>query len=137
MRTKSETRPTTVDQYLAMVSDDQRAALERVRKIVHEAAPGVEEGISYQIPEFRLNGKRLLYMGAAKNHCAIYGIDGANSGDLEGYDTSGKGTVRFEPDDPLPAALIKKLVKTRAAKIKGKTSGAPVSSPASARKRRE
>ena len=118
MRTKSKIRPTTIDQYLAMLNDDQRAALERVRKIVHAAATGVEEGISYQIPEFRLNGKRLLYMGAAKNHCSIYGIDGSNDADLAGYDTSGRGTVRFRPDDPLPAALIKKLVKTRAAKIR-------------------
>ena len=107
--------PKTVDEYLAALSADKRAALERVRKIIRAAAPGVEERISYGIPGFRLNGKGLIWMGAAANHCAIYGVTGGHEAELEGYDTSGKGTVRFTPDEPLPAALLRKLVKARIA----------------------
>jgi uncharacterized protein YdhG (YjbR/CyaY superfamily) len=108
-------KPTTIDEYLAALSDDQRAALERLRKIIHAAAPGAEEGISYQIPAFRLNGKWFMWMGAAANHCALYGA-GGTAEELKDYDTSGKGTIRFHPDHPLPAALVRKLVKERIAK---------------------
>lgn len=109
-------KPRTIDEYLAALSSDKRAALQRVRKIIRAAAPGAEEVISYQIPGFRLNGKGLIWFGAAENHCAIYGVVGASKDELEDYDTSGKGTIRFQPDKPLPAALIRKLVKARIAK---------------------
>ena len=108
--------PATVDQYLARLSGDKRDALERVRKIIRAAAPGAEECISYQIPTFRLDGKGLIWFGAAANHCAIYGMVGADKGELAAYDTSGRGTIRFRPDEPLPAALVRKLVKARIAK---------------------
>ena len=108
-------KPATIDEYLAELSADQRAALERVRKIIHAAVPGVEEGISYQIPAFRVDGKWFVWMGAAANHCAIYGV-GGTSEELKDFDTSGKGTIRFQPDHPLPAALVRKLVKDRIAK---------------------
>jgi uncharacterized protein YdhG (YjbR/CyaY superfamily) len=110
-----KTKPTTIDEYLAGLSDDQRAALERLRKIIHAAAPEAEEGISYQIPAFRIDGEWFMWMGAAANHCALYGV-GGTSDELKGYDTSGKGTIRFHPDHPLPAALVRKLVKDRIAK---------------------
>ena len=115
MRSKLKGKPTTIDEYLARLSEDQRAALERLRKIIHAAAPGAEECISYQIPGFRLNGRMLIWMGAAANHVAIYGV-GGDLGELKDYDTSGKGTIRFQPDHPLPAALVRKLVKDRIAK---------------------
>lgn len=115
MRSKTKGKPTTIDEYLARLSDEQRAALERLRKIIHAAAPGAEECISYQIPAFRLDGRMLIWMGAAANHCAIYGV-GGDHGELKDYDTSGKGTIRFQPDHPLPAALVRKLVKDRIAK---------------------
>ena len=108
-------KPTTIDEYLAELSEDKRAALERLRKIIRGVAPGVEEGISYQIPAFRLDGRWIVWMGAAANHCAIYGV-GGTSDELNDYDTSGKGTIRFQPDHPLPAALVRKLVKARIAK---------------------
>jgi len=107
-------KSTTIDEYLAGLSEDKRAALERLRKIIHAAAPGAEECISYQIPAFRLDGRILIWMGAAANHCAIYGAVGAQD-ELKNYDTS-KGTIRFQPDHPLPAALVRKLVKARIAK---------------------
>ncbi len=53
-------KPKTIDDYLATVSDEKRAALEKLRKAIHAAAPGAEECISYQIPFFRLDGKFLV-----------------------------------------------------------------------------
>ena len=105
----------TIDEYLGGVSDEQRAALEDLRKKIQAAAPKAEECISYGIPTFRL-GKPLVGFGAAKKHCAFYVMSGTVldgfAEELKGYDTS-KGTIRFQPDRPLPAALVKKLVKAR------------------------
>lgn len=109
-------KPKTIDEYLAALSDDKRSALERLRRIIRAAAPRAEECISYQLPAFRLDGKGLVWFGAAANHCAIYGVAAANKEDLKDYDTSGKGTIRFQAGNPLPATLIRKLVKARIAK---------------------
>lgn len=108
-------KPATIDDYLAPLSAEKRAALERVREIIRAAAPGAEECISYQLPAFCLDGKAFIWFGAAANHCAIYGVGGASAEELKDYDTS-KGTIRFPPDEPLPATLIRKLVKARIAK---------------------
>jgi uncharacterized protein YdhG (YjbR/CyaY superfamily) len=107
----------TIDEYLAPLRDDQRAALEKLRKAIKAAAPAAEECISYDIPGFRLDGKLLVSFGAAVKHCAFY--PGAlplkaHADELAGYDLS-KGTIRFPADSPLPVALVRKLVKTRIA----------------------
>lgn len=122
MRSKPTTKvkPTTIDEYLAALSHDKRAALQRLRKIIREAAPGVEEGISYQLPAFRLNGKGLMWIGAAANHCAMYGVGGVHADELKEYDTSGRGTIRFQVDHPLPTVLVRKLVKARMARLADK-----------------
>jgi uncharacterized protein YdhG (YjbR/CyaY superfamily) len=108
-------KPQTIDEYLARVNPDQRAALEHLRQIIHSAAPQAEECISYQICAFRQNGM-LVGFGATANHCAFYLMSGKTvahfKDDLKGYDTS-KGTIRFQPERPLPAALVRKLVKAR------------------------
>jgi uncharacterized protein YdhG (YjbR/CyaY superfamily) len=107
----------TLDEYLARLSADKRVALERLRRDIHAAAPEAEECISYQMPAFRLHGKMLVWFGASTNHCAFY--PGAVVDDLQeelgDYDIS-KGTIRFQPDDPLPASLVRKLVEARIAK---------------------
>jgi uncharacterized protein YdhG (YjbR/CyaY superfamily) len=108
-------RPETFDAYLAALPEAPRAALERVRRIVHAAAPGVEEGFSYGLPAFRLHGRALLWMGAAARHCALYGVHDTPA--LAGYDVSGRGTVRFTPSAPLPEALVRTLVQDRLARI--------------------
>ena len=109
---------TTFDEYLAALSDDNRAALERVRKAIRTAAPAAEECISYGLAAYRLNGKPLVALGATAKHCAFYLMSGsmveAHADDLAGYDTS-KGTIRFRADKPLPANLVKKLVRARIA----------------------
>jgi uncharacterized protein YdhG (YjbR/CyaY superfamily) len=108
---------TTHDEYLAALSDDQRRALEKLRKDIRSAAPKAEECISYGIPGFRLNGKLLVSYGAAAKHCAFYpgSIVKKFAKELKGYDASGKGTIRFPADKPLPSALVTKIVKARMA----------------------
>jgi uncharacterized protein YdhG (YjbR/CyaY superfamily) len=114
-RGKSKAGVKTIDEYLTALSGDKRAALEKLRRAITSAAPGAEECISYQIPAFRLGGRLLVCFGAAANHCAFYPgaypVE-AHKDDLEGYDTS-KGTIRFPMDRPLPATLVRKLVKAR------------------------
>jgi uncharacterized protein YdhG (YjbR/CyaY superfamily) len=118
---KPKTKVRTIDEYLARLSDEQRAALEKLRKTIRAAAPAAEECISYQLPAFRLNGL-LVAFGATSRHCAFYPMSAstvaAHKHDLEDYDTS-KGTIRFQPDSPLPAALVRKLVKARIAENRG------------------
>ena len=114
-RFKSKAKPRTIDEYLAALSNDKRAALEWLRRIIRVAAPRAEECISYGLPAFRLDGKGIACFGAAANHCAIYGAVGAHKDELEAFDTS-KGTIRFQPDDPPPGTLVRKLVKARIAK---------------------
>jgi uncharacterized protein YdhG (YjbR/CyaY superfamily) len=114
---KRPTKPKTVDEYLASLSPDKRAALRKLRTDIRSAAPRSEECISYGIPGFRLDGRMLVWFGAAARHCAFYpGADPIRTlgAELERYDTS-KGTIRFPPDEPLPAALVRKLVKARIA----------------------
>ena len=111
----------SVDEYLKNLPEDQRAALERLRRTIRAAAPDAEECISYNVPGFRLEGRLLVSYGAARRHCSFY--PGAHPirvhrGELAGFSTA-KGTVRFQPDRPLSAGLIRKLVRTRVAERSG------------------
>jgi len=116
------TKPKTHDEYLAALSADKRAALNALRKSIRAAAPQAEEYIGYGLAAFRLNGKPLVAVGATANHCAFYLMSGSTVGAhakaLEGYDTS-KGTIRFHPNQPLPPALVRKLVEARIAENGG------------------
>jgi uncharacterized protein YdhG (YjbR/CyaY superfamily) len=123
------TKPETIDDYLSEVSDQQRSALEKLRRTIRAAAPRAEECISYGIPGFRLNGY-LVGFAAWKQHCAFYpgGILKEYASELENYPTS-KGTIQFQPDSPLPATLVRKIVKARVAqnaarKAKSRSAGA-------------
>ena len=120
-------KPTTIDECLAPLAEDQRAALEKLRKTIHSAVPEAEECISYGLAAFRLNGKPLVGFGASAKHCALYLMSGSIveslQDDLKKYDTS-KGTIRFAADKPLPVALVKKLLRARIAEI-GALQGKP------------
>ena len=111
-------KPQTIDEYLAGVSPENRAALQKVRRAVHAAAPGAEECISYGIPAFRLKGKLIAGFKAVASGCSFHPMSGDTvatlEADLAGYETS-KGTIRFLARDGLPATLVRKLVKTRIA----------------------
>ncbi|HTO76957.1 MAG TPA: DUF1801 domain-containing protein [Thermoanaerobaculia bacterium] len=111
-------RPGTIDGYLARLTLEKRAALQKLRGSIQSAAPRAEECISYGIPAFRLDGRVLVWFGAATRHCSFFpgAVIEEFEEELAGYDTS-KGTVRFSPDEPLPASLVRRLVKARAARI--------------------
>ena len=106
----------TIDEYLAPLPADKRAALQWLRRQIKAAAPDAEECISYGIPAFRLDGQLLVHFGAAAKHCAFYpgAIVDHFAEELAGYDTS-KGTIRFPPDAPLPANLIRTIVRAQIA----------------------
>jgi uncharacterized protein YdhG (YjbR/CyaY superfamily) len=111
-------KPQTIDEYLAIAKPDQRRTLAKLRKTIHAVAPKAEECISYGIPAFRLNGRSLVFFGAWANHCSFYPGSSKTlknfQSDLKGFQVS-KGTIRFSSDNPLPTALVKKLVKARIA----------------------
>lgn len=120
MRTKHK----TIDDYLAAVTPEQRAALQKLRKTIRAAVPKAEECISYGLAAFRLDGKPLVAFGAGADHCAFYPMSGTtvadHEDDLKGYETS-KGTIRFAPSKPLPATLVRKLIKARIAENEEKS----------------
>jgi len=92
----------TIDEYLATLSDDKRAALEKLRQTIKGAAPKAEECISYQLPAFRQNGM-LVAFGATANHCAFYLMSAsaveAHKDELKEYDTS-KGPSASKRTNP-------------------------------------
>jgi uncharacterized protein YdhG (YjbR/CyaY superfamily) len=111
----SKATPKTVSDYLANTPDEQRRALERLRRMIRKAVPKGEECICYQMPAFRLGGKFLVSFAAWQNHCAFYPGSlplRVHKEAVKSYNVD-KGTIRFLPENPLPATLVRKLTKTR------------------------
>ena len=105
-----------VETYLANVPEPARATLEKVRSAIRAAAPKqAEECLSYGMPAFRYKGGLVAY-AAFKKHCSFFPMSASLlddfTGDIEGYRTS-KGTLQFPTDKPLPAALVKRMVRAR------------------------
>ncbi len=115
---KGNPKVATHEDYMAGLPDDQRAALEKLRRTIRSAAPRVEECISYQLPAFRLDGEVLVLFGATAKHCSFFPGSGtaveAHKDDLKEYSTS-KGTIRFDAANPVPATIVRKIVKYRIA----------------------
>jgi uncharacterized protein YdhG (YjbR/CyaY superfamily) len=106
----------TVDDYLAALPEEARATLEKIRKAIKTAAPKATEVISYQMPMYKQHGM-LVGFASFKDHCSLFPGSKAiatHKSELEAYKTS-KGTIRFPIGKPLPAALVKKIVKERLA----------------------
>ena len=114
---KARKVPETVDEYLAVVPEPARTTLNRVRAVIRSVAPPeATEVISYGIPTFKYKGM-LASFAAFSNHCSLFPGAGPTiefKNELKNFQTS-KGTIHFAPDKPLPAALIKKLLKSRIA----------------------
>ena len=112
---KGKAVPRTVEEYLGRVPEPQRSTLEKVRAVIHSVLPPeATEVISYRIPCVKYKGMLVGY-AAFTDHCSLFGMSGTLLGplkeELKNYPTS-KGTIRFAIDKPLPATLIKKLVKS-------------------------
>ena len=106
----------TVDQWLARLAPEQRAALEKLRAQIHAAAPGAEETISYGMPTFVRHG-HLVAFGAFKKHLSFFPMSSALLKTLPEAApfTTSSGTMQFQPSKPIPATLVKKIVKARVA----------------------
>jgi len=105
----------SIDDYLAQLPPDQRAALQTLRAQIRAAAPEATEAISYGLPTFKLDGN-LVHFGAAAKHCAFYpgAVMEMFADRLAGFETA-KGTIRFQPDAPLPPELVADIVRHRVA----------------------
>jgi len=107
----------TVDEYIATFSEERQKILEEVRSTIKAAAPDTEEKISYGIPTFIMRGKYLIYFAGWKNHISLYPVptgDDEFNKSIEPYN-SGRGTLKFPLDKPMPLKLISKIVKLRVA----------------------
>ena len=107
----------TVDDYIAALPEGTRAALAKLRKTIKAAAPEAAEVISYQIPLYKHHG-HLVAFKAAEDHCVFVVMSPAllrkHAAQLKGYKL-GKASISFAANNPLPAALVTKLVKARIA----------------------
>lgn len=109
-------KPSTIDEYIATFPESTQRLLEEVRVTIKKTVKGTGEKISYGIPCITLNDKYLLYFAGYKKHIGLYPVPAASKGfekDYARYNTSGKGTIQFALDEPLPLSLIKKIVKFR------------------------
>ena len=116
---KSRGGPKTIDEYLAGVPEPARTTLDKMRSVILSAAPkGTEEIISYRIPAFKYKGV-LVWFAAFADHCSFFptaAVIDAFRSELKGY-TLSKGTIQFPRNKPLPAALVRKMVKVRVAQV--------------------
>ena len=107
-----------VDAYIAALPEDRRRVMELLRQTIAEAAPDASEAISYKMPAFKMDGRFLVSYDAFKDHYSLFpASDGMieELGDELAPYLSGKGTIRFPADQPLPTALITKVVRLRVA----------------------
>ena len=105
-----------IDEYLADLEEPKRSTLQRLRETILELVPEAEEGISYRLPAFRLDGKVIAGFAAFKNHLSYLPHSGSVLPELQDevadYETT-KGALHFPVDAPLPRALVKKLIDVR------------------------
>ena len=108
--------PATIDEYIAGFPPDVQEILQKVREVIHAAAPDATEKISYQMPTFYLNGN-LVHFAAYPHHIGFYpaptGI--ASFQDRFAGLKQGKGSVQFPLDQPIPFGLIREIVLFRVA----------------------
>jgi len=120
---KSDGAPKNVDEYLARVPEPARSTLNKIRAAIRCAVPPeATETISYGMPAFKYKGV-LVWFAAFSNHCSLFptaSVVDAFKDELKGFSTS-KGTIQFPIDKPLPAALVRRLVKARVAQVEKKT----------------
>jgi uncharacterized protein YdhG (YjbR/CyaY superfamily) len=108
---------TTPESFLAAIPEPAQGALRKLRSQIAAAAPEAEEYMGYGVPAFRQDGALVSY-GAARDHCSFYVQSPATmekfAAELGAFKTS-KGAIAFQPDKPIPAALVRKIVRARLA----------------------
>ena len=113
--------PATIDAYLATVGAEKRAALERLRRTIRAIVPRAEECISYRMPAFRVDGAVVAGFLATARGCSYFPFSGSTlatlSSELGGYGRT-KSALHFQPERPLPATLVRKLVRARIAETR-------------------
>ncbi len=113
----------TIDDFLAAVPEEKRLALEVLRQQIRRAAPDAAESINYGVPAFKLNGRPLVSFGAGKDHCSFYvqspAVVEAFAGELGDFRLT-KGSVTFQPDGPIPADLVARLVQARVDEVRNR-----------------
>jgi uncharacterized protein YdhG (YjbR/CyaY superfamily) len=127
----TETKPKDIDEYITRFPKETQDILKQIRTTIKNIIPGAEETISYGIPTFRLNGRYLIYFAGFKKHIGLYPVPGGSKVFdklFSAYKTSGKGTIQFALDKPIPYGLIAKIVtyrvKENSKKTKSKESSA-------------
>jgi len=113
--------PATIDEYLKRVPAGRRKALEDLRVKILSVVPDAEECISYRMPAFRVDGVVVAGFSATAKGCSYFPFSGSTlkslARDVSGYDRT-KASLHFLVDQPLPAALVRKLIKTRIAEMR-------------------
>jgi len=116
----------TIDEYIAFYPDDIQAKLQKLRLVIHAAAPEATEKISYQMPTFYLNGN-LVHFAAFKQHIGFFptpsGVENFHD-ELSAYKTS-KGTIQFPLDKPIPFDLVTRIVELRVIQNQQKAKSKP------------
>lgn len=120
----------TIDEYIAAQPDATQAALKQVRTAIRKALPRAEEGISYKIPVYRLNGERVLFFAGWKQHYSLYPAGARLVEEFKAalalYQIS-CGTIRFPLSEPVPVKLIENIAKFRAEEAVERKAKPPVS----------
>ncbi|MDQ1279464.1 MAG: hypothetical protein QG670_726 [Thermoproteota archaeon] len=120
---ESKKQFTTIDEYIATFPKDVQNILKELRRVIRELAPETIETISYKIPTFDLHDKHLVFFAAYKNHISIYPVTDSM---VEAFKEkllpfrTGKGTLQFSLDKPIPFDLVKNIVKFRVNESKSK-----------------
>jgi uncharacterized protein YdhG (YjbR/CyaY superfamily) len=113
----------SVEEYIASQPEAVQGILERVRSTIREAVPGAEEGISYKMPTYKLQGGPVLYFAGWKHHYSLYPaterVVAALKDELASYEVN-KGTIRFPLSQPVPVKLIGRIAKFRAKEVGGR-----------------
>ncbi len=121
-------KPLTVESYFAGLTEGQRKVLGKLREQIRAVVPEAAEAIYYGMPSFRYHGKALIAYAAFQDHLSLFPLGrsalDALGEELKEFRTS-KGTLQFTAAKPIPAPLLKLLVKARMAEIDAKQGKRP------------
>jgi len=119
MMKTNQTTPRTVDEYIADFPDEVQEILQKIRMAIKKAVPEAKEKISYKMPTFTLKGDGLICFAGYKKHVGIYGapIRHAEFKEALSAYASGRSTVKFPLDQPIPFDVIRKIVKFRVKRV--------------------